>query len=225
VITRRSLLYTFAIGAVVSASSCSISRHLAERDPNSALVTRELAWEDAETLVLGPPAEVRFVQAPGPGKVFVTGPRRSVEAFSATRGVLDDGTLRTGEPLKIVVTAPNVTRFVLKGRDKLVIENFDQAELRIETTGWADVKAAGRAAVVRLNLLGTGWADLSQVDAGGAEVALTGSRRAIVAPREWAKISGNGDVILTTEPRHVSQGYGGGRVIRAHPRASANTEV
>jgi Putative auto-transporter adhesin, head GIN domain len=219
--TPRSLLITFAVCAVVSASSCSISRRLAEHDPQRRPVTRELAWDGAESLIVSVPAQVRFVQSPGPGKIIVTGPRRSVETFSAIDGVLDDRTWRTAERLDIVVNAPKVTRFSVKGHDTLIIENFDQEELRIATTGWAEVKATGRARTVHLELLGSGWADLSQVDAGGAEVTLTGLRNAVVAPRDWAKISGNGDVILTTEPARLSKRlHGSGRVIRARPPAS-----
>jgi len=92
VITTRALFLTCAIGAVVSVSSCSISRELAERDPDNRPVVRELPWDGAETLIVGVPAEVHFVQAPGPGTVLVTGLRRSVRTFSAAGGVLDDAT-------------------------------------------------------------------------------------------------------------------------------------
>lgn len=216
--SSRALLLTFAIGTVVSISACSIARELAQRDPDRGPITRELAWDSAESLVVGVPADVRFVQAHGPGKIVVTGPRRSVETFSAVGGVLDDATWRTGKRLKITVTAPKVTRFSVKGHDTLVIENFDQDELRIATTGWADVRAAGRARTIRLELLGSGWANLSQLDTQSAEVSLTSLRSAIVAPRAWARISGQGDVILTTEPAEISQDpAGGGRVIRVRP--------
>lgn len=181
-------------------------------------ITREIPWDGSETLVLDVPAEVRFVQTPGPGKVVITGPRRSVERFDVTGGVLSDHRLRTGTQLKIVVTAPKITRFVAKGGDKLTIEGFDQGELQIETTGRADVKATGRTGTIKLNLQGFGWADLSQVQAQGAEVSLTGSRRAIIAPTSWAKLSGNGAVVLLTRPGQLTQElWGAGRVIHAYP--------
>jgi len=219
--TTRALLVTFIVGSLVSVSSCSVSRGLAQHDPNSEPVTRELAWDGAERIVLDVPADLYFAQAPGPGKVVVTGPRRSVKTFSAMGGVLNDKTWRTGERLKISVTASKVTHFSVKGHDTLIIEHFDQDELHIATTGWADVKAVGHARTVYVNLLGSGWADLSQLDALGAEVTLTSLRNAIVAPREWAKISGYGDVIVTTEPAQLSQTmYGNGRVIRVRRPSS-----
>jgi hypothetical protein len=180
------------------------------------VVTRELDWDGSESLILDVPAVVRFVQASGPGKLVITGPRRSVNSFTAAGGVLRDGTLRTGERLQISVTAPKITRFSIKGRDQLLIESFDQEELHIETTGRADVKASGRAGTIRLHLQGSGWADLSRLKSEGADVTLTGGRNAIVAPTAWAKLSGNGDVILLTHPPQLTTHFGdSGRVIRA----------
>lgn len=184
-------------------------------------LTREIPWDGSEVLILTVPAHVRFIQTPGPGKVVVTGPRRSVETFHVAGGELKDRTLRTGAQLQIVVTAPKITRFSAKGDDRLTIEAFDQDELHIETTGRADVKATGRTGTVTLNLQGFGWADLSQLHAQGADIALTGSRQAIAAPTAWAKLSGNGDVVLLTNPTELtSELRGAGRVIHAGPPAS-----
>ncbi len=185
---------------------------------DTAAVTREIPWDGSESLVLEVPAHVRFVQATGSGSVVVTGSRRSVETFSATGGVLRDKTLRTGEPLQIVVTAPKITRFSAKGDDRIAIEAFDQDELHIETTGRADIKAAGRAGTVTLKLQGFGWADLSHLKADGADLTLTGGRNAVIAPSVWAKLSGKGDVVLLTQPSDLKlDPQGSGRVIYAGP--------
>jgi hypothetical protein len=185
---------------------------------DNAAVTRELAWDGSESLVLEVPAHVRFVQATGPGRVVVTGSRRSVETFSATGGVLRDKTLRTGAPLQIVITAPKITRFSAKGDDRIAIEAFDQDELHIETTGRADIKAAGRAGTVTLKLQGFGWADLSHFKSDGADLTITGGRNAVIAPSAWAKLSGKGDVVLLTQPSDLKiDPQGSGRVIHAGP--------
>ena len=128
----------------MSWSSFAVAETLAANDPAGAAVTRELPWDGSESLVVDVPASVRFVQASGPGKVVVTGPRRSVDGFSASGGVLSDSRWRTGEQLQIVVYAPKITYFSLKGSDKLVIEEFEQTELKIETVGRSEVKATGR---------------------------------------------------------------------------------
>jgi hypothetical protein len=187
------------------------------------LITREIPWDGSESMVLDVPANVRFVQAPGRGSVVVTGPRRSVATFSATGGVLRDRTLRTGASLEVVITAPKVTHFSAKGGDRLTIENFDQQELHIETTGRAEIKAGGIAGKVRLDLQGAGWADLGQVKADGVEVNLTGRRNAIIAPSAWARLSGNGGVVLLTQPAELTTNFGdSGRVIIARPATLAS---
>jgi hypothetical protein len=217
-----ALLLVAGVGAGLSAGSWRVAGLLSERDPRSRAITREIPWDGSEALVVGAPADVRFIQAPGPGKVVVTGRPRSVDTFRVAGGVLDDRTLRTGERLQIVVTAPKVTRFSLKGTDTLGIEGFDQDELRIEATGRAKVKAAGRTRTVHLALQGSGAADLSQVEAAGAEVALSASRLAVVAPRSWAKASGRGVVVLVSRPDAVESDMAGdGQVIRAAPPGPA----
>lgn len=216
--TVHALLLVTALGAGVAASSWTVADILSERDPRSRPVTREIPWDGGDVLIVAAPADVRFIQAPGPGKVVVTGRRRSVDTFHVEAGVLKDRTWRTGERLQIVVTAPRVTRFSVKGHDSLSIEGFDQDELRIDATGRAEVKAAGRAGNVKLELQGSGWADLSQLQTRGTEVVLSASRSAIVVATSWAKVSGQGLVVLLSRPDVVELDLqGAGRVIRAAP--------
>jgi hypothetical protein len=158
------------------------------------------------------------VQSAGPGKVVVTGAARSVETFRADGGVLRDARWHTGKPLQVVVQAPKITRFAVKGGDRLAIESFDQPELHIEATGRADITAAGRATTLELHLQGSGWADLSGLATDGAEVTVSGARHALIAPASWATLSGNGTVVLLTNPPKLDTNFGdSGRVIRAAP--------
>jgi hypothetical protein len=199
--------------AAVGVSSLAASRSLEQRDAAGEAVTRELAWDGSESLTIEVPARVRFVQSAGPGKVVVTGPRRSVESFSASGGVLTDSRWRTGKPLEILVQAPRITRFSLKGTDKMVIEAFDQPELSIAATGRSEIRVSGQAGRIILQLQGSGWADLSGLSAAEAEVNLTGSRHAIVSARDRVRVIGNGSVVLTVKPKDVQLELGeSGRV-------------
>lgn len=199
--------------AAVSLTTLAAAESLAERDPAAKAVARELPWDGSESLTLGVPASVRFVQSEGPGKVVVTGPPRSVEKFSVSGGVLSDSRWHSGKPIEIVVYAPKITHFSLKGSDRLVIEAFDQPELTIETTGRAEVKASGRAGHVALQLQGFGWVDLSTLAATEADVDVAGARHALLAVRERARISGNGSVVLVGKPAKLQLDLGdSGRV-------------
>jgi hypothetical protein len=199
--------------AVVSFSAFSASDVLEARDPAGHALTREFPWDGSESLHIEVPATVRYVQTAGPGKVIVSGPSRSLEGFSASGGNLSDSRWHTGKPLDIVVHAPKITRFSLKGSDKLIVEAFDQPELVIETVGRAEVKASGRADRVKLQLQGIGWVDLSALVSREAEVSLTGSRHALLAASEKARISGNGSVVLVGKPKDLELNLGeSGRV-------------
>lgn len=197
-------LLTLSIAcAVISFSSLAVAETLEKNDPAAAAVTRELAWDGSESLTVEVPASVRFVQTDGPGKVIVTGPARSVESFSASGGVLSDQRWRTGKPLDVVIHAPKITHFSLKGTDKLVVEGFNQPRLTIETVGSAEVRAAGQVGHLTLQLQGRGWADLSGLTATEADVSVTGSRHALLAATEKARISGNGSVVLVGKPKSL----------------------
>lgn len=218
--TRGTLSVVAIVGAIVCVAALSFASALARRDPDNTIATRTIPWHGTDALTIGVPAHVRFVQGPGPGTVIVTGPRRSVETFGVENGVLDDHTLRTGAELEIVVTAPKVTRFSANGRDRLTIERFDQDLLRIETAGWAEVSASGRAGTVQLSLDGFGWVNLGELESDGASIAIAGSRSAIVSPTAWATVSGSGSVIFLTQPPKISlDPQGGGRVIQARAPA------
>jgi hypothetical protein len=207
------LVALFGICAAISFSTYSASEGLAARDPAAAAVTRELPWDGSESLTLEVPAKVRFVQTEGPAKVVVTGPRRSVEGFSARSGVLSDDRWHTGDAVEVVVHAPRITHFSLKGSDRLVVEGYDQPYLLVETVGRAEVQAAGRVGHLKLQLQGFGWVDMSGLKATEADVTLSGSRHALVAASDRARISGNGSVVLVSRPKSVDLDLGeSGRV-------------
>lgn len=207
------LLLAGAACAAVSLTTFAAAKSLAESDPASAPVVRELPWPGGESLTVQVPANVRFVQTNGQGKVVVTGPSRSVKDFAIDGGVLSDKRWHTGKPVDVVVYAPKITHFSLKGGDQLILEGFDQPDLTIEATGRAEVKASGRAGRVTLRLQGFGWADLSALSAAEADINVSGGRHAIVAARDRARVSGNGSVVFVGKPAELQLSLGdSGRV-------------
>jgi hypothetical protein len=181
-------------------------------DPEWATVTRDLAWDGGAALILEVPGDVTFTQGGvGPGKLTVTGPKRSIDTLTLSGGRLSDGVNHTGERLKIVMTAPKVTRFELKGVDRLNIEAYDQDSLEISTTGMAKVTGHGRTGALKLSMTGAGDADLAGLDAESAEVSISGAAEATIAPRTRAKldISGSGEVELTTRPLKLEKNISG----------------
>ncbi|HUZ13307.1 MAG TPA: DUF2807 domain-containing protein [Caulobacteraceae bacterium] len=190
---------------------------------DGASATREIAWTGGDALDVEAPANIQFTQAPGPGKLVVTGPRSVIDRLTLTGSRLEldgDGAGRVG----IVMTAPNVSRFTLSGDDSLSLSGFDQSELDLDISGDGEVTAQGRARAVRLDISGDGEADLARLAGQDAEVDISGAGRATVAPSASAslRISGDGEIDLLGHPANVSSDVSGaGRIVEQG--ASART--
>jgi hypothetical protein len=187
-------------------------------DGSGPSTTREIPWNGATSLDLDVPADVRFTQGPGPAKLVITGPKGSVDHV-----VLEDGRLSFDEPmhrtsrLTIVMTAPNVSRFVLNGDDRLTVSGFKQDRLAIDISGSAEAVAQGEAKDFDVQISGSGEADLSKLAADAGKVDIAGSGRASIAPRTTADvaISGSGEVTLLTKPQNLhSNVTGSGRLVQ-----------
>jgi hypothetical protein len=188
-------------------------RHHRHADDSGPQTTREIPWTGGASVELDVPAEMTFTQGPGPAKLVITGPRSAVEAVE-----VEDGHIRfRGDHnrrfrrLTITLTAPDVTRFDLAGRSRLAIEGYNQDRLTLDLSGNAEVVARGRAETLNLDLSGSSEADLSGLAAKGAEVEVSGSGDATIAPTDWAKldISGAGDVTLVTRPARLETDVSG----------------
>lgn len=190
-----------------------------------ASVTREIAWTGGDRLDVDTSANVQFTQAPGPGKLVVTGPREAVDHLVLNGSHLesdDDGWL--SGPVTVVMTAPDVRRFGLSGSGSVEIRNYAQDSLDLDLSGSGRVTAAGKTGSVRLDISGAGEADLAGLQAERADAEISGSGRASVAPTKSADlhISGNGEINLTTHPADVSTDVSGsGRIVEGGAAASA----
>ncbi len=175
--------------------------------------TREIDWTGGDSLEIDVPAEVTYTQAPGAGKLTVTGPKEAVEALQ-----IDGGQLRFADDrrhhwadLTIAMTAPAVTRFDVHGASKLAIEGYKQDKLNLDISGNADVSAKGEAKGLELTISGSSDTDLSGLKLENADVDITGSGEATLAPTASANlnISGSGDVTLLTRPAKLESNVTG----------------
>lgn len=175
-------------------------------------ITRELAWDGSTKVEFGIPAAVEFTQAPGPGKVTIYGPKAVVD-----RVRLVDGRFSLDQPsldharLRVVMSAPAVTRFEVGGDDRLEIRGYKQDQLAIVASGSSEVVASGQARDVDVELSGSGEADLTALATDNADADISGSAEVTLGPKESASIevSGSATARLLTRPKHLKTDVAG----------------
>lgn len=176
---------------------------------------RDFPWS-GQSLEVNAPADIDYVQAPGPAKLTIRGAAADLNRVRVEGGRI---TLAEGmgdmSGLHVTLTAPDVSRFDLHGADRLRITGYNQDQLSVAVTGHGEVSAAGQTKTVNLSVSGAGEAHLADLKTAGAAIDISGAGDATVGPTDWAKvqISGMGDVKLLTRPArletHVS---GAGRI-------------
>lgn len=172
-------------------------------------ITRVLPWSGGETLRFETPAQIDYTQGPA-ARITVSGPAELVNRLAVSDGRIalngaTDGPWGAG-PLKIVVTAPAVTRFGLDADQSLAIHGYRQDQMDLDITGAGDVTAEGQARQVKLTISGSGQADLGGLHVSDMGVEIDGSGQATIAPRNAADVhvAGSGSVLLLTHPAHLN---------------------
>lgn len=223
-VQRHDWIWVASEGA---AGDGSIRFERGEVDPE---VTRTLAWSGGDQLSLMMPGQVVYRQGDEAG-VTVTGPRGMVERVRLREGRLsledydedeeERGYLRWSrngirawsatDALKVVVTAPSVSRFDTGANGDLMIRDYDQARLEVTINGSGDVRARGRTEALALTINGSGDADLEDLVVADARVSVAGRGDARVGPtgRAEVEVSGRGDVTLTRSPAQLEQSVTG----------------
>lgn len=168
------------------------------------------------SLEVDAPAEIDYVQAPGPARLTIKGSAATLDQVRVDGGriSLSDGASWSG--LHVTLSAPDVTRFELNGANRLNITGYKQPELTLSASGHADIRAEGETKSVKLSVSGAGEADLGQLKTAAADIDISGAGSATLAPTELARveISGMGDVNLLTRPKRLESHVSGAGHIR-----------
>jgi hypothetical protein len=210
-----------ALGSALLSAGCFTGAHTLATSNDSGsteIVSREIPWDDSTSLTLGVRSVVRYVQAPGAGKVVARGPQRSVSTLVVDNGDIRDQLLHTGATLEIVVTAPAISRFHLNGGSRLSIEGYDQRSLFVSTEGKAQVDAAGRVHEVTVHMKGSGTVNLAKLATDTASVDIGGMSTLVLAPVNGAnlKVRNFASAVLLSKPKSVTRSLeDSGRVVEA----------
>ena len=210
-----------ALGAALLSAGCFSGAYAlatANDSGSSEIISREIPWDDSTSLSLGVRSVVRYVQAPGAGKVIARGPHRSVSTLVVSNGDIRDQLLHTGATLEIVVTAPAISSFHLGAGSRLSIEGYDQPKLFVSTEGKASVEAAGRVNDVTVEMKGSGTVNLAKLTADTASASIGGMSTLVLAPLQGANLNVRNfaSAVLLTRPKNLTSALAdSGRVVHA----------
>jgi hypothetical protein len=216
--TRLSLV---ALGSALISAGCFSGAHAlatANDSGNREIVTREIPWDDSTSLTLGVRSVVKYVQAPGAGKVVARGPHRSVSTLVVANGDIRDQLLHSGTTLELTVTAPAISRFHLNGGSRLSIEAYDQTNLFVSTEGKAAVDAAGHAENVAIEMTGSGTVNLTRLTTDNATATIGGMSTLVLRPLLGAnlKVRNFASVVMLNRPKDLTTSLiDSGRIIEA----------
>jgi hypothetical protein len=174
-------------------------------------IVRDYPWAGGDSLRIDAPASLDYIQGPT-SKLTISGPEGLLDRLIVQNGRIGfNGWMGNAGPLKIVMTAPNVTDFEASGAQTLSIANYKQDELTVEISGAGVVVARGEAKRSAVHISGSGDADLGGLAGDDATVQISGAGRATIAPKSSADvdISGLGQVTLLTHPATLNQHISG----------------
>jgi hypothetical protein len=213
-----------ALGAALVSAGCFSGAYAlasAKDSGRQEIITREIPWDGSTSLSLGVRSVVRYVQAPGEGKIVARGPHRSVSTLEVDSGHIHDQLVHTGATLDLVVTAPSISRFHLNGESRLSIEGYDQRSLFVSTEGKATVDAAGRVEDVTVEMKGSGTVNLARLTTVNASVNAGGMSTVVVGPSTLANcdVRNFASVVLINRPKELKTSLvDSGRIVDAAAR-------
>ena len=176
-------------------------------------------WTGTDELTVDLAADVTLVEGDKPG-IVVTGQQRDVDQVRVEGGRIfwqDDGrrdrhiVWHDDRGLKIVVTAPKVSKINVNGSADVTLDNYSQPALAISIAGSGDVDGKGATERLTVDVAGSGDVDLRNLPARTAALTIAGSGdiNADATDEAIVKVSGSGDVTLQRSPTKLEQEVAG----------------
>lgn len=201
----------------------AVLEHIEQGDdyvhPDTPPVTRTFAWTGTDELTVDLPADVTLVEGDKPG-IVVTGLQREVDLVRVEGGRIfwQDGERRMrhivwhgDRALKIVVTAPKVSKVRINGSGDVTLQGYSQPVLDIAIAGSGDLDGRGATEKLTVDIAGSGDVDLRHLTARTAMLSVAGSGdiNADASDEAVIKVSGSGDVTLSRTPTRLQQDVAG----------------
>ncbi|HEY4973653.1 MAG TPA: DUF2807 domain-containing protein [Steroidobacteraceae bacterium] len=178
---------------------------------------RDFAWTGGDRLELDVPGTVHFTPA-AEWHLLIRAPQRVLDRLSVdgSRVSMKHGYHHHSGPLDIELSGPALRDVTLNGAGQLQLDHLSQDALRIAIHGSGSVRAGGSVDTLKVDIMGSGSAQMQQLAARSSKIIIAGSGDADIAPIEEADIfiAGSGNVRLHTHPKHLDSNVAGsGRII------------
>lgn len=188
-------------------------------DPDTPKVQKTFAWTGTDELTVDLAADVTLIEGDKPG-VVVTGLQRDIDQVRVEGGRIfwrdSERPVRhivwhDDRSLKIVVTAPKVSKVNINGSGDVTLEGYSQPTLDIAIAGSGDLDGRGSTGTLTVDVAGSGDVDLRHLPAKVAMLSVAGSGDINADASEEAeiKVSGSGDVTLSRTPARLRQDVAG----------------
>ncbi len=163
-----------------------------------------------------------------PNVNIVIGPERSISVttdenlLEVIQTSVEDGTLVIGgsEPFRtrlgvtVQITVPALTHVAVHGSGDVTVKQLDAEKFKAEIQGSGDIRVAGRAEELDVEIQGSGDVDLDELAAKRASVEVQGSGDSTinVSDELTVHVMGSGDVKYVGEPKVTKTGEASGSV-------------
>jgi hypothetical protein len=170
------------------------------------VIKKELALDDSRPLEISMPVDMRFTRG-DTVSMTVEGPKEAIDKLVYENGKLDlRGSLSSSnDGIKLTITAPVLPVLDISGPANIVIEDMRQPLFKLSMAGAGNIEASGKVERLEVEAGGAGNVDLTNLEAGDAEITLAGFGNADInaSGKVEVEIAGAGNVTLHRKPREL----------------------
>jgi hypothetical protein len=184
---------------------------------DQTILTRNFPWNGTDSVAVRMPGTIRYRRGVGED-VSVRAKTWVLNHVRVEEGSIEFDCRNIGKVTPLEITLPGIPlrSFAFTGAGKMYLDDLQQDELKISTSGATKVEANGRAGSADVSIAGISKIDMGQLTARRLAVNIAGSGDLEVAPQDSASINiaGTGRVRLVTEPKELTTHIAGaGRIV------------
>lgn len=168
----------FSIGLVIGLTGCSRIGGIATVKGSGVVKTEKRSLASFDSVDVGCPGTIQ-VRSQGQGSLEITGddnivPLITTEVRNNTLVIRATETYNPKDKLQIVISAPDLKKFVFAGAGEANLANIKNDKIEIVMSGAGSVSASGETKEADITLSGAGSVDAKNLHAVDAKVNSTG---------------------------------------------------